>query len=88
MLFRVGDKVKIKDNIKQGRYYNISNDQHDLITEDMMCMAGKIVTISQVFSKYHIEEFYNNWVEGMFDLSYNNGGTLTEFIKKCKKSIT
>ena len=68
--YKIGDKVKIREDLKGGRRYN------DVYCNDTMAeLAGKIVTIDDIDNiegDYHIEEDSDNywWSEGMFDDAY------------------
>lgn len=67
--YKIGDKVKIKEDLKGGERYN------DVYCNDEMAkLAGEIVTIEDVDADgdYHIEEdmFCYWWSEKMFDDSY------------------
>ena len=72
--YKVGDKVIVKKNIKIGKCYGMDGEdnQECMVTKDMASRAGKVVTISAVrncgdYHRYHIEEDYWNWVDGMFE---------------------
>lgn len=64
MKFKVGDKVRIKENLKEG------NDYKYYVHSNMQNLAGKIVTIESVREEsYKIEQDngYWDWTEDMFE---------------------
>ena len=69
MKFKVGDKVIIRKDLKEGY------DFKEYVTDDMEELAGKIVTITEVWEndggRYYIkEDMYNYiWSEDMFENS-------------------
>ena len=69
MKFKVGDKVIIRKDLKEGY------DFKEYVTDDMEELAGKIVTITKVWEndggRYYIkEDMYNYiWSEDMFENS-------------------
>ena len=69
MKFKVGDKVIIRKDLKEGY------DFKEHVTDDMEELAGKIVTITKVWEndggRYYIkEDMYNYiWSEDMFENS-------------------
>lgn len=67
--YKIGDKVKVRDDLKGGERYN------DVYCNDEMAkLAGEIVTIEDVDAEgdYHIVEDVDNfwWSAEMFDDSY------------------
>lgn len=74
MKYKVGDKVRVRYDLKLNtRYYNENSDCFDVATILMIPFAGKIVTIKSVddFEKYHIceDKYYFSWTDDMFNLS-------------------
>ena len=72
MPYKVGDRVRVRCDLKIGGYYRMSNnpDVHDGVVRDMLRFAGKVVTIAKIenFSgKYRIVECGWNWTDEMFD---------------------
>lgn len=69
MKFKIGDKVRIRKDLKEGNDFNL------YVTDDMEELAGKIVTITKVWEndggRYYIkEDMYNYiWSEDMFENS-------------------
>lgn len=71
---RVGDTVKVKslewyNNLKDKRFH-MEHNHCVYFTKEMSQFCGKEVTISRVDSEdktYHIKEFKNYWVDGMFE---------------------
>ena len=74
-LYNKGDRVVIRDDLKQGNYTALfKDDDGDIVTElctvEMERMAGKVVTIVSVNNrgKYHIAEDrgYFWWIDTFF----------------------
>jgi hypothetical protein len=67
--FKVGDKVRIRKDLKEGRYYSEDGKKFDYANDRMARLAGEVVTIKSMFSEnsYLIEEFDWSWVDGMFE---------------------
>ena len=67
MKFKVGDKVKIRKDLKKGNGFNL------YVTDDMEELAGKIVTIIDAWGnndgRYSIKEdsYSYTWSEDMFE---------------------
>lgn len=67
MKFKVGDRVRIKKDLKEGYDYKL------YVNDDMEELAGKIVTITRAWencgAKYEINEDAgtNTWTEDMFE---------------------
>lgn len=73
MKYKVGDKVKIRSDLRADRYNMQSGDGLGWWAVDMMLQyAGETVTIAEVKSfkgnpYYKIEEHVFKWVDGMFE---------------------
>lgn len=64
MKFKVGDRVKVREDLKPNEYY--SGVRFDV---DMQKMKGRIVTIQEAFpdNSYRIEEYGFLWTDEMFE---------------------
>lgn len=69
MKYKVGDKVRVRKDLKAGeRYYSADKTYNDQIAPPMLKMAGKEVTISETYGVcYRIKEFDWNWTDEMFE---------------------
>jgi len=68
--FKVGDKVKVRLDLKLGRMYCSADGQYiDSFVCGMEVFCGKIVIISHVnsYNGYNIEGCGFNWEDGMFE---------------------
>lgn len=73
MLYEVGDKVTVRNDLEEKKYGN----SYDVVpkcsaTEQMVAMAGKTVTISEIdetWQRYEIaeDEYHFCWVDDMFE---------------------
>ena len=71
MKYKIGDKVRVKDNLEVGKMYFMSNmPEFDSVEREMLKFKGKEVTISSYTGdgKYIIEEDGGvwNWTDEMF----------------------
>lgn len=65
----VGSKVKIRDDISTRPGYRMFFvDASNCVNDSMMCMAGKVVTITSNARQYTIEGNDWHWVDEMFEL--------------------
>ena len=68
--FNVGDKVRVRKDLKVGYKYHMA-DRHifDGVVSDMMPYKGKIVTINEITGsgKYRIKGSDYNWTDEMFE---------------------
>lgn len=82
--YKVGDYVKIREDLKLGERYRSPYGAIDTVVSDMIDMAGKTVTITDVLEgdcegKYRTAECGYNWVDTMFEgiadepIRYYNG---------------
>lgn len=70
MKYKVGSRVRVRKDIKCGKYYLMEDGiEGDCVTEDMLELCGKVVTISYADGKYKVKEDDGGfwWVDGMFD---------------------
>jgi hypothetical protein len=84
MLFKVGQRVMVRPDLKyQRRYKNISNDEGDIVTGQMYELKGKQVTISSIstMGKYRIEEESSWWTEEMFVIDANEDELFSLYIQ-------
>ena len=73
--YKLGDVVRVRDDIVVGKYYRMDGDDHDHIffAEGMKEYIGKYVTINDVrdlgrnSSSYHIAGAGWAWTDEMFD---------------------
>ena len=75
MKYKVGDKVKIKEDLAADNWYG-----NEIVVSGMTCLKGKIVTINKIrYDKYEIEEDNKiwNWTDEMF-----SGKVSQDFIPK------
>ena len=87
--FKVGDKVRIRKDLRRGeRYYMEDGVDHNCVTPDMLELCDKIVTVVRIaYDNQYIIEFDGvkneyHWTDEMFE------GLATETItKKQKKEI-
>ena len=69
MKYKVGDKVRVKNDIKTGKDYYMegSKRERNTVIREMLEMAGQIVTITEVWGQYYIEECGCSWTDEMFE---------------------
>lgn len=80
--FKVGDKVRVRSDLKVGGKYCMADGKvDDSFVGSMRDMCGKVVTIKRItdFGKYSIEECIWNWTDEMFEPEVVN-------VKKTEKS--
>lgn len=66
--FKVGDKVRVKHDLKVGEiYYMLNSDVWHTVISDMLQFAGKVVTIKRVAKDYRINEGDYLWCDEMFE---------------------
>lgn len=69
--YKKGDKVRVKSTLKLNSTYYMETSLivGDVATNDMVALAGTIVTITDVCHKYTIEEDYEQryWTDEMFE---------------------
>ena len=87
MKHKVGDKVRIRTDLKKYFIYGVYT-----FTDEMCTLSGKVVTISGVFPKeecYFVEEDKNHffWTDEMFEDSLKATKELGK-INKVMKKIT
>lgn len=68
--YKVGDKVKVREDLKVGNAYSMENNNHfEYYAEYMLKFSGKILTISKIDTYEHgywVEENYHTWTDEMF----------------------
>ena len=72
MKYRVGSRVRVRKDLKRHEYYLMEDGiADDCVTEDMLELCGKVVTISYADGKYKVKEDDGEfwWTDGMFDTS-------------------
>ena len=70
MKYRVGSRVRVRKDLKYSEYYPMEDGiAGDCVTEAMLELCGKVVTISYADEKYKVKEDDGEfwWVDGMFD---------------------
>lgn len=80
MKYKVGDRVRVRRDLKALKhYYSEDKKTCDITVLPMLEMAGKIVTISKVLDigKYKIKEFGWSWTDEMFEDIYNEKIVIT-----------
>lgn len=66
MKFKVGDKVRVRKDLKVGKAYYMENRNHfDRFTSHMARYAGQILEIERADSTYHAKENIWNWTDEM-----------------------
>lgn len=67
--FKVGDKVRVRKDLKCGEYYMRDGETKDSFIGDMKELMGKVVTIDKITEsgKYRIVEHRYNWTDEMFE---------------------
>lgn len=68
-LYKPGDRVRvIKNPERHTSYYMRGEDYADTMVDEMISLAGKVVTIESVGIKYKIEGMFDlNWTDEMFE---------------------
>ena len=69
MKYKVGDKVKVRDDLNLFAAYRMADGGAcDGVVDEMMELRGRIVTIKSITDagKYRIKEGDYNWTDGMF----------------------
>ena len=69
MKYKVGDKVKVRSDLKVStKYYMEDRSNGDIVAPEMHKLVGKIVTIKRCDKYgYNIEECRFCWTDGMFE---------------------
>lgn len=66
--YKVGDKVRVRKDLKAGKIYYMERSSINInAVVDMCKLAGEIVTILTVGSKYTIKEDLYEWTDEMFE---------------------
>lgn len=66
--YKVGDKVKVRSDLKEIEYFSPYGDRNDVV-DDMIKLRGKTVIISKVSNTgtYKIENDIYDWIDTMFE---------------------
>lgn len=70
--YGIGDKVRVRDDLKYGEwYYMYTSNESQMVNEDMIEKVGQIVTIKDFDESgcYYIEEDEWHWTDEMFSES-------------------
>lgn len=70
MKYKVGDKVKIREDLQRMRYYMEGGESSSIPSSEMIEHAGKIVTIKNITNtthRYVLKECNGFYVDGMFE---------------------
>lgn len=74
--YQVGDKVIVRSDISLDAFYSMEDNLFsDIIVEEMVALAGKTVTIGEIYKPYCDEFCYKiledagdwNWTDEMFE---------------------
>ena len=67
--FKVGDKVKVREDLVLGAKYHIEDtDNFQVVNHEMLSLRGQIVTIYEVYlDRYSILESKWSWTDEMFE---------------------
>ena len=66
--FKKGDKVRVRQDLEVGKYYNMEDSSiKDIVVDRMAGLRGEVVTIRRAGAKYSIEESMYEWTDGMFE---------------------
>ena len=80
MKYKVGDKVRVREDLKAGDlYYMADGSASDAFVGDMLQFRGKTVDIERItdFGKYQIAGSDFNWVDEMFESPDTNKIVIT-----------
>lgn len=74
MKYKVGDKVRVRKDLKvNSRYYSADKKHSDVAVDEMVKLAGKTVTVEKTYNKigkYSIKEANYVWTDEMFEDIY------------------
>ena len=72
MKYKIGDKVRVRQDLKLGTHYYMQDSTNwNCVTTEMMELGGKEVTISEFHNgQYVIFESFWHRTDEMFELSY------------------
>lgn len=71
--YKVGDKVRVRSDLERYdstgkiKQYCMEDGKHNTVVDDMLNLAGKIVTIESYDGQYCIEESSWHWTDEMFE---------------------
>lgn len=68
MKYKIGDRVRVRNDLQIGKRYPMENGGSDTFIEEMAHFRGKVVTICDCGNKYRIKEDEDGWywTDGMF----------------------
>lgn len=85
MRYKVGDKVRIRTDLIQGRHYNNENNSGlNIATSEMVDMKGQIVTIKDiVYNQYTLVEdsLDFHWTDEMFETLPQNMNSIADMLQ-------
>ena len=67
--YKPGDKVLVREDLSYSKMYFMEDGEtYDSVVEEMMSLAGKVVTINKASTKYTVLECKSryNWTDEMF----------------------
>ena len=68
MKFKVGDKVRVRNDLVEDKdYYMANRSESNTVVDIMLSLRGKVVTIKSVSPQYRIEECGFYWTDEMFE---------------------
>lgn len=87
MKYKVGDKVKIREDLQRMRYYMEGGESSSNASIEMIKHAGEVVTIKNITHttrRYILEECSFYWTDGMFEGLAEESKNIKEKIKDMK----
>ena len=84
MKYKIGDKVKVINDLQQAKIYEMDDGKNGVCaTSGMLYFAGKVVTIKGIGANdgmYRIEEYPCLWVDEMFECACIQDKEKVDFI--------
>lgn len=80
MKYKVGDRVRIREDLKVGLYKRETGNDLN-VSPQMTLLRGQIVTINKVddfYGTYRLCEYGYYWTADMFDSNYNENKIFEE----------